>query len=63
MIRYGLGDNPEIFAEWKAAKAVHAVRGKASPPVPGPTHRAVSPRRHEGRDDGAGPEVAACRKS
>lgn len=43
MIRYGFGDNPEIMAEWKAAKAVPAVRGKASP-TPGVTAREQSDR-------------------
>jgi hypothetical protein len=35
MVRYGFGDNPEVMAEWKAAKAVPAVRAKPAPPEPG----------------------------
>lgn len=33
MVRYGFGDNPEVMAEWRAAKAV--LRGKVTPPEPG----------------------------
>jgi hypothetical protein len=36
MVRYGFGDNPEVMAEWKAAKAV--LRGKVTPPEPGTTN-------------------------
>lgn len=33
MVRYGFGDNPEVMAEWKAAKSV--LRSKVTPPEPG----------------------------
>ena len=33
MVRYGFGDNPEVMAEWKAAKSV--LRGKVTPPESG----------------------------
>ncbi len=35
MVRYGFGDNPEIMAEWKAAKTAPAARVKVAPQVPG----------------------------
>jgi hypothetical protein len=43
MTRYGFGDNPDMMAEWKAVKAVPAVRGKALPQDPGPTPGGVAP--------------------